>query len=86
MIRMPGTIHGDTGLVGKVVPFSSLDSFDPMKDAIIFRQGVMKIHTEKVPGFVMHGEDYGPYDNQDVELPVYAALYLILKRVAKPID
>jgi len=82
LIRIPGTLHGETGLVGKIVSMSQLDGFDPMKDAIVFRQGVMKIRTEKVPSFVMHGEEYGPYENQEVELPVYAALYLLLKKVA----
>ena len=55
-----------------------------MRDAIAFRQGVMEIQTGGVPAFSMHGEEYGPYDNAKVELPVYAAMYLVLKRLAKP--
>ncbi len=87
LIRIPGTLHGDTGLAGKAIAsVAQLESFDPMKEAIAFRQGVMKIHADNVPSFAMHGEDYGPYSNQDIELPVYAAMYLVLKRVAKPIE
>ncbi len=86
LIRIPETVHGDTGLVGRVIPMAHLGAFDPMKDAIAFRQGIMKIKTEKVPAFQMHDEEYGPYDNATVELPVYAAIYLVLKRVAKPVE
>lgn len=86
LIRIPETIHGDTGLAGRVVPMAYLADFDPMKDAIAFRQGIMEIQTLKVPSFSMHGEEYGPYDNVKVELPVYAAMYLVLKRVAKPAE
>ncbi len=86
LIRIPETIHGDTGLAGKAVQLTMLDGFDPMKDAIAFRQGVMRVRTGSVPAFQMHGEEYGPYKDSDVELPVYAALYLILKRLAKPLE
>ena len=86
LIRIPETIHGDTGLAGSVVPIAHLGAFDPMKEAIAFRQGIMKIKTEKVPAFQMHEEEYGPYDNAIVELPVYAAIYLVLKRVARPAE
>lgn len=83
LIRLPDSIHGDTGLVGKSLgSLNELQKFDPMKDAVVFKDGVLKVHAEKSQKFVMNDEEYGPYVDKTVELPVYAALYLLLKRAA----
>ncbi len=83
LIRLPNSIHGDTGLVArKLGSVAALDGFDPMKEAIAFRKGSVRISAQKVPAFTMNGEQFGPYDNAKPELPVYAAAYLMLKRLA----
>jgi DNA primase small subunit len=83
LLRLPNTIHGDTGLVGKKISSTEeLAAFSPMKDAIAYKGKSVKIHVSKAPSFVMNEETYGPYENSDVEIPVYAALYLLLKRNA----
>ncbi len=83
LIRLPGTIHGDTGLIAKnVKSLKALDGFEPMNDAIAFDDVHTKIKTAKVPKFIMGNNQFGPYDNSVVDLPRYAAAYLILKRLA----
>jgi DNA primase small subunit len=83
LIRLPGTIHGDTGLVAmKVGSIKALDRYDPMTEAIAFKEGAMKVRTLKVPKFTMNGTEYGPFDNSEVELPTYAGVYMVLKRLA----
>ena len=83
LIRLPGTIHGDTGLIAKrIESVSALDAFDPMKDAIAFKDSTVRVATQKVPGFTMGGAQLGPYGNEKPELQVCAATYLILKRLA----
>jgi DNA primase small subunit len=83
LIRLQGTIHGDTGLIAKRVgQLRSLEGFDPMRDAIAFKEGTAKVKAGKVPKFGMNGADYGPFDGEEVELPAYAAAYLVLKRRA----
>jgi len=83
LLRLPNTIHGDTGLVGrKISSVGELASFEPMRDAIIYKGKSVKIHVAKAPALVMNRETYGPYDESDVEIPIYAALYLLLKRNA----
>lgn len=80
LIRLPGTIHGDTGLIAKNVgSLRALESFDPMRDAIAFKESLIKVRTTTVPKFEMNGESYGPFEGSEVELPVYAGVYLILK-------
>lgn len=84
LIRLPGTIHGDTGLVAKrVKSLKALEDFEPMNETIAFGDKYVKIKTAKVPKFLMNGMEFGPYDNKELELPTYAACYLILKRVAQ---
>ena len=77
IIRLPGTIHGDTGLIAKgVKSVKALDGFDPMRDAIAFDAARIKIVTGNVPKFHMGGNVFGPYEKSKVELPRYAAVYL----------
>ena len=83
LIRLPGTIHGDTGLVAKKVrSVRALDDFEPMNDSIAFGDNPMKVKTLKVPKFTMAGNAFGPFENAEIELPAYAASYLVLKRFA----
>ncbi|MCL5106253.1 MAG: DNA primase catalytic subunit PriS [Candidatus Marsarchaeota archaeon] len=84
LIRVPGTLHGDTGLASKTVPLDRLQDFDPMEHAVAFAsQETVKIHVGSAPRFSMKGGEFGPFDGQDAELPLHAALYLILKGRAR---
>lgn len=80
LIRLPGTVHPGTGLLAK--PATSLDKFEPMKEALLFRKGSVKVKVEKAPEFSIGGETFGPFEKEARELPTYAAIYLMLKRVA----
>ncbi len=83
LLRAPNTLHGDTGLVAKRLgSLHSLQVFEPMKDGIVFGDRHVRVHAGKVSAFYMKGEQFGPYNDQDAEMPLYAALYLMLKRVA----
>ncbi len=83
ILRMPNTLHGDTGLIArKISSISRLEKFDPMKDAVAFSSKPVKIHAINSPELSMKGKTYGPYKNEDVEIEMYAAIYLMLKRVA----
>ncbi len=85
LLRAPETLHGDTMLVSKKVPsIKELRGFEPMTDAIAFRGGTMLVKVLKAPRLNMDGKAFGPYENKEVALPTYAALYLIMKRVAEP--
>ncbi len=83
LIRVANTIHADTGLVAKKLKgISDLEKFDPMKDAIIFKNGRMRINVSSANKLFMNGMEFGPYNNTIVEVPTYVALYLMLKRCA----
>jgi DNA primase small subunit len=83
LIRLPGTIHGETGLVAKKVgSLTELGGFDPMKEAIAFKKGEITITTTSKEKLLIDGQTFGPYISEKVTLPVYAGIYLTLKGLA----
>jgi DNA primase small subunit len=82
LIRLPDTIHGGSGLVAKRV--ADLDSFDPLVNALAFGNASVKIILrEQVPVFQIGGDSLGPYELGSLDLPEYAAIYLLLKDVGE---
>ncbi len=83
LLRAAGTLHGDTALASKMVgSLGALETFDPMKECIAFKGGEIMVVANTKEKLVMNGMEFGPYENKRVALPTYAALYLLLKRVA----
>jgi len=90
IIRVPQTLHGDTGFIAKTISLDELTSFDPYKDAVVFDSAFAKkfgketllVHINKTPKFSILGVGYGPFENVDEELPLSVAVYLIGKGAA----
>ncbi|MEM3839191.1 MAG: DNA primase small subunit PriS [Candidatus Micrarchaeaceae archaeon] len=86
LIRLPDTIHGETGLVAKTVgSLSELERFEPTKDAIAFRKGETKISANTDFELYMNGMRFGPYGG-NIRVPIYVAVYLYLKGYAKMLE
>ena len=83
IIRVPQTLHGDTGLLAKIIPVDKLPEFDPFKDSIVFGSSLVKVNVLKSPKFVLNGESFGPFENEIMEIPLFAAIFLIGKGAAK---
>jgi DNA primase small subunit len=83
LIRLPGTLHGKTGLKKIEFPIAALDDFDPFKSALAFRGGGATVLVSKAPEFRLGDEEFGPYRNEKVELPSAAALLLVCKKRAE---
>ncbi len=80
LIRLVGSIHGETGLAAKQVPsVSALSAYDPMKECIAFAEGEIKIQVKRAPQLVIGDEVFGPFEEFYGTLPTYAAAYLYLK-------
>jgi DNA primase small subunit len=82
LIRMGGTLHGKTGLMKVGFPAKKLQCFDPFTRAVAFKKGEIKVLVTDAPIFRMVGKTWGPYKNEEVELPVAAAIMLICKKRA----
>ncbi|MCI0504326.1 DNA primase catalytic subunit PriS [Candidatus Micrarchaeota archaeon] len=83
LIRVPNSIHGDTGMVARII--NNIDAFDPWKDAMMREAGGggigdMKIRfTEDVPAIEMD-QTMGPFNKDDeLALPRHYALFFVLK-------
>ncbi|MFH1222699.1 MAG: DNA primase catalytic subunit PriS [Candidatus Micrarchaeota archaeon] len=82
LIRVPNTIHGDTGFVAKIV--TDLNSFDPLKHAVINGPAVAIRFTEEVPQLSLLNETFGPFAvAQKAELPLGVAMFFMLKGSAE---
>jgi DNA primase small subunit len=85
LIRMPDSIHGKTGLLAKRMQLKDLKNFDYSRDPIIFNKSKgseIKVNIAACNEINLNGQTFGPYKDQTVELPEYAAIYLLCKKVA----
>lgn len=81
LIRLEETLHSKTGF-RKVRVLKDLDGFDPLKEAVTFKRGEVKVHIYESPEFRVGDSVFGPYSEVDVELPISAAVLLICKGLA----
>jgi DNA primase small subunit len=81
LIRLEGTLHSKTGF-RKVRVLKALENFDPLKEAVVFRKGEVRVHVYESPEFRVGDSVFGPYIDVDVELPISAAVLLICKGLA----
>ena len=79
IIRVPETLHGTTGFVAKTIKLDELKKFNPHKEAIVFGDETISIFIKKAPKFSLNGETFGPFEEQKIELPLYAGIYLLGK-------
>ncbi|MEM3442308.1 MAG: DNA primase small subunit PriS [Candidatus Bathyarchaeia archaeon] len=86
LIRLADTLHGKTGLKKVEFPPSEIESFDPFKRAIAFKEGTATIFVSDAPEFRVGDEAFGPYKNQRVELPTAAAILLVCKGRAEVVN
>ncbi|HIH16794.1 MAG TPA: hypothetical protein HA252_05295 [Candidatus Diapherotrites archaeon] len=85
IVRVPDTLHGSTGLLAKTVALEALPAFDPLKETVVFGGGgeTVKVKALKAPRFSLGGEGFGPYSQEVVELPEFAAIYLLARGAAE---
>jgi len=83
LIRLINTLHGKTGLKKIEVPIANIERFDPLKSAVAFKEGTVKVLVSDAPEFRLEDQTYGPYKNREVELPTAAALILLCKGMAE---
>jgi DNA primase small subunit len=81
LIRLPGSLHGKTGLRVTPVAVDALKDFDPLRDAVAFDERPARVVVSKPEKVTLGGVEYdcapGPQ-----ELPLRYALFLTLRRRA----
>lgn len=85
IVRLPDSLHGSTGLKASVVPTGSLKSFDALKDSIVFSDKPVRVKTGVIFPFSLNKKTFGPFENEEAELPMYSGIYLVARGSAVPI-
>jgi len=87
LIRLAGSLHGKTGLMKIEAPPIGFDKFDPLEEAIAFKEGQVIVDVTEAPKFRIGNEYHGPFNNvSNVELPTAAALFLLCRGAAKVVE
>ena len=81
VFRMPGTLHGSTGLLKMRV--KSLERFEPLSDPVVLGSSRVKVSVKYSPQFTLNGERLGPFKSESVSIPAYAAVYLLARGLAE---
>jgi len=85
LIRMPETLNGKTGLRAALVDLDTLEEFDPFDRPVAF-EGTQKVFVRDSPEIRIRDRRLGPFINEKVELPLAAAVLLVAKGVANPVE
>jgi DNA primase small subunit len=87
LIRLAGSLHGKTGLMKAEASLSGFDEFDPLKEAVAFKDGQVTVDVTEAPEFRIGDSTYGPFKNAaQVELPTAAALFLCCRGAAEVVE
>lgn len=80
LIRLPGSLHGGTGLEVTRIPRDELDAFDPLSDPIpdTFRGHDVTVEVNE-PGQVVLDDESFTLPDGDVSLPEYVAVFLMAR-------
>jgi DNA primase small subunit len=80
LIRLPGSLHGGSGLAVRRLARDELDAFDPLSDAIpeTFRGHDVTVEVEDAGEVVFDGETFS-FEPGKVVLPEYAAVFLMAR-------
>ena len=81
IFRLPGSLNSKSGLAK--VPCSDLGSFNPYVDASFLPGDAVQIRADCPHAFRLQRKKFGPYKDELVTVPAYAAAYMICKKLAK---
>jgi len=78
LIRLPGSLHGKTGLKVVQIKLDELNDFDPLRDAVVFSDELVRINLEKEFNIKMKGEDF-KLKSGEQEIPAFLAVFLVAR-------
>lgn len=81
IFRMPGTLHGNSGLLKMKV--HDLERFRPDEDPVVLGEEQVSLFVRGSPAFSLKGETFRPYSSEEATIPAYAAVYLMTKGLAR---
>ena len=80
IFRLPGSLNSKSGLAK--IYCENIDKFNPYQDACYIDDEKIEVIANSPIIFTLKNKKFGPYKNEKVVLPKYAAIYLICKNLA----
>ena len=81
IFRLPGSINSKSGLVK--IFCENLFKFDPYVEASFLSNDSIEVIANCPIEFKLKNKKFGPYNNEKVSIPTFAAVYMICKKLAK---
>ena len=81
LIRLPGSLHGKTGLKVCKVSRDEIDEFKPTRDAVVFEDDFVKIRVKSNVKLRLKEEEFRLKKGK-AKVPEFVAIYLICRGVA----
>lgn len=80
IFRLPGSINSKSGLTK--IHCGNLTKCDPYVEASFLSDDYVEILANCPIKFSLKNQKFGPYDNEKVTVPIFAAAYMICKKLA----
>lgn len=82
LIRLPGSLHGKTGLMVMTLDPESLRAFEPLRDAVWggFARGSAVVTGTVDASIKLKGEKFKVANGAEAELPEFAALFFLCQK------
>ena len=87
LIRLPGSLHGKSGLKVVTLTRSQLDSFDPLRDAVAFPAEPTRIIPRNDATMTLAGESVSVKKGEPVDVPLHHAVFWLARQggvIVKP--
>ena len=81
IFRLPGSINSKSGLTK--IQCNDLTKFDPYIEASFLSDDTVEIFSNCPIEFKLKNKTFGPYINEKVTVPTFAAVYMICKKLAR---
>lgn len=79
LIRLPGSLHGKTGLRVTPLTIDEFERFDPLQDAVALGDAPTRVVVSKPTEVPLLGKPFTAQPGEQ-ELPLYAAMFVVLRR------
>ena len=81
IFRLPGSINSKSGLTK--LQCDDLVNFDPYTEASFLSDDAVEVIANCPIEFKLKNKKFGPYINEKISVPTYAAVYMICKKLAR---
>ncbi len=82
LIRLPGSLHGKTGLKVTAVDIEKIDEFNPLRDAVVFGEEIIKVEVKRAVEIKMMDNEF-KLEKGVHELPEYLAVFLVARKMGE---